>query len=61
MRKYRIMFENEEYGLSLPIVVDLTANNFEEALTKGRESILLADRVKEEGIGILNNKKGGTI
>ncbi|KNZ41396.1 hypothetical protein [Acetobacterium bakii] len=54
MKKYTFMFEDPEYGMRVPVMVDVIAESFEKACIKGRDLLLLADRVADEGCSVMN-------
>jgi len=56
MRKYRLEFEDQECGLSIPVIIHTSGKDFFDAIDNVRDEIILADRVKEEGLSII---KGG--
>lgn len=48
------MFEAPETGLDVPIIICMTGEDFFDAIDNARDDLLLADRLADEGLSILN-------
>ncbi|MBU4540218.1 MAG: hypothetical protein KJ774_03215 [Firmicutes bacterium] len=48
------MFADPETGLSVPILMSITGEDFFDAIDNARDDLLLADRLADEGLSILN-------
>jgi len=57
LRKYGFIFEDQEYGADVPVIIDVYARSWEEACRKGQDLCLLADRAKDEGYPVYNEIK----
>lgn len=50
MKKYKILFEDPETGLDVPIIVELVGGSFFEVVERYRSEITLADNGPLEGV-----------
>lgn len=56
MSKYGFIFEDQENGMSVPVIIEVVAGSFEEACIKGHDLLLLADRVAKEGCSVIGEE-----
>ncbi|MEL7661391.1 hypothetical protein [Acetobacterium wieringae] len=57
MKKYRLEFEDQEFGLRVPVIIDTNGKDFWDAVDQVRDEINLADRAKDEGYPVYEEIK----